>query len=348
MIELRGVTKQYLYGARLFGAVDMRVENGEIVALVGEKGSGKTSLLKVMAGVTDCEGEALIDGAPIGKRPYDVQLIFDDMAIFKNRSCYYNLAYPLKIRGFDKAQIDELVRAAAERLGITACLCERAKKTSNIDLKRLALARLYIRKASNILIDDITSELTAREAEELWSQAVPILLEKAKEGAAVIFSTESYDEALSIADKIAILCFGEIKQFGSADDISSAPHNVWAAQATDKYFRFERVGANIRDNKLILTTEDGYCLDATHLRDRLLPDYLDRPLLAGWHGINYAEVGARMERALYVVREGDYFVHATQSGHRVVLPYRRDEVCTLPVEDKIMLFDVRGENSVLK
>lgn len=94
MIELKGVTKQYLYGARVLGSVELKVDDGGIVALLGDKGSGKTTLLKVAAGVTDCEGEVLISGAPLAKRPDDVLMVFDDLAVFKNRTFYYNLAYP--------------------------------------------------------------------------------------------------------------------------------------------------------------------------------------------------------------------------------------------------------------
>ena len=151
MIKLDGVSKQYLYGARVLFGVDLEVKDGEIVSVLGDEQSGKTTLLKVVAGVTDCEGQVLIDGSPIAKKPDDVIMVFDDLAIFDSRSCYYNLAYPLKIRGLDKAAIDVKVKECAKRVGITAILYERAGKASLIDRKRLALARLFAKPYSSTI-----------------------------------------------------------------------------------------------------------------------------------------------------------------------------------------------------
>ena len=81
---------------------------------------------------------------PLAKKPDDVIMIFDDLALFANRSCYYNLAYPLKIRGANKDEIDKRVKAAAEKVGITASLYFKARKLDSIDKKRLAIARVLI------------------------------------------------------------------------------------------------------------------------------------------------------------------------------------------------------------
>lgn len=190
MIKLDGVSKQYLYGARVLFGVDLEVKDGEIVSVLGDEQSGKTTLLKVVAGVTDCEGQVLIDGSPIAKKPDDVIMVFDDLAIFDNRSCYYNLAYPLKIRGLDKAAIDVKVKECAKRAGITAILYERAGKASLIDRKRLALARLFLRDCKAVLVDDITRGLDKEEAATLWSEVAPVLVEKAREGKSVILPRE--------------------------------------------------------------------------------------------------------------------------------------------------------------
>lgn len=75
MIKLDGVSKQYIYGARVFAPVDMTINDGEIVALLGDELSGKTTFLKVVAGVTDSEGKVLFDGEPLAKKPDDVIMI---------------------------------------------------------------------------------------------------------------------------------------------------------------------------------------------------------------------------------------------------------------------------------
>lgn len=348
MIKLEGVTKQYLYGGRVLGALDITVNDGEIVAVLGGVGSGKTSLLKTIAGVTDCEGEALVDGKPVGKRADNVQFVFDDLAVFKRRTFFYNLTYPLKIRGFDKEYILKQANAAAKRLDVMACLPERVKNLPLIDVKRLAMARLLLRDAQNILIDDITTGLSASDERELWAQIVPILLEKAKRGSAVIFSTQSAEEALSIADRIAVMSAGELKQFDSPQNIYERPASVWAAQALDRRYHFESVYLEDSDGRLTIVAEDGLKTDVTSLKDRVLPQYIGKRVLAGWHGTDFASDGEKTETVEYVVRENDKYVHYTSSGLQVVLPQKQSAVCVCPMPDRVTLFDINNENSILK
>ena len=360
MIELRGVAKQYLYGARVLGSVDMTVEDGEIVALLGGDGSGKTTLLKVAAGVTECEGEVLISGNPIAKRPDDVLMVFDDLAVFANRSFYYNLAYPLKLRGVNESEIDKRVKACAERMGITACLYEKVRKMPLIDVKRLAIARLFLREYKALYIDDITSGLDRDEADELWSEVVPIILEKAKEGVSVIYATHSTDEAVSIANRIAVLHYGEIKQIGSAKEICENPSNIWAAQALDKYYHFERARLERRDGglRIVLGVEtpvskvaDGNetnetVLDGSVFEGRIASGYEGETVFIGWHSNDFAEVGERMESVSYAVREGDAYILHTPSGICVKRDNKAEEVCTLPNIARAFLFDFTNENNI--
>ncbi len=346
MIRLEGVTKQYLYGARVLGTLDFTVRDGEIISVLGGEGSGKTTLLKVIAGVTDCEGRVLVDGEPVSERQENMQFVFDDLAMFKNRTCFYNLAYPLKIRGMDKEEIREAVEGAARKSDISACLPEKVKKLPLIDVKKLAIARLLLRDAKNILIDDVASGLCAGEARELWTWLAPILMEKAKKGATVIYSTSSAEEALLIADRIAVMSGGELKQLDTPESIYERPSSVWAAQALDGNFHFESATLSTDGESLTLTWDE-FRLDVSRLKDRVPASYIGVPILVGWHGADYAEDGERSEDAAYVVREGDKYVHHTVSGKRVVLGAKRDRVCTSPKPEKIMLFDAKSENSIL-
>ncbi|MCM1305958.1 MAG: ABC transporter ATP-binding protein [Bacteroides sp.] len=354
MIELRGVTKQYLYGARVLGSTDMTVGDGEIVALLGDKGSGKTTLLKVAAGVTDCEGEVFIGGNPIAKRPDDVLMVFDDLAVFENRSFYYNLAYPLRLRGVEKDAIDRRVKACAERMGITACLYERAKKMPLIDVKRLAIARLFLREYKALFIDDITSGLDRDEADELWGEVMPIILQKASEGVSVIYSTHSAHEALSIADRIAVMHYGELKQIGTAKQIYDNPSNVWAAQALDRYYHFEQARLERRGGelKLILGVEtpvsegSEIAIDGSVFEGRIANGYEGEKVFIGWHSDDFADSGEREENVSYAVREGDAYVLHTECGICVKRNDKAESVCTLPKIERAYLFDYTNENNI--
>ncbi len=356
MIELTGVSKQYLYGARAIGTFDMRVGDGETVALLGDKGSGKTTLLKAIAGITDFDGVILIDGEPIEKRPDNVIMLFDDSAVFKNRSFYYNLAYPLRVRGMEKPEIDRRVKYAAQRMGITACLYEKVSKMPLIDVKRLSAARLFVREYSVLLADDITSGLARDEAELLWREIAPVFVEKAKAGVSVVYATEYADEALSVADRIAVMHYGEIKQIGTLEDIRREPSNIWAAQALDSDYRFERARLERRNGRLTLVlgvetpTEEAreFVIDAEIFADRLAYGYEDKDIFVGWNSDKFAEHGERTENVIYALRDGEKYVLHTESGARVRKDGKADKVCTLPDLRYANLYDFASENSILR
>lgn len=347
MLELIGVSKQYLYGARVLGSLDMKIRDGEIIALLGDELSGKTTLLKVIASVTDCEGKVLFDGQPLEKKPDDVIMVFDDLAMFENRSCYYNLAYPLKIRGYDKQKIKEIVNACADKLGIVAILYDKVKHTSLIDRKRLAIARLFLRESKVVLIDDITRDLSKDEASELWREVAPVLQKQAQDGKIVIFATRDKDEALSISDRIAVLHYGEVKQFGTYDEIVCSPSNVWAMQAFDKDYRFEKARLVVKDGTLIATTEDGFDIDLKHLEGRIVDSYIGQDVFVGWGSDCYDIDGDRKATVSDCIRTKDGYELHFEGGiaHSNV---KLSTVGTLPRKGKSSVYDYTNENSIIK
>ena len=346
MIELKSVSKQYLYGARVLASTDMTIKSGEIVALLGDDGSGKTTFLKVVAGVTDFEGEIFFDGEPLAKKPDDVVMVFDDLALFANRSCYYNLAYPLKIRGVEKDVIDEKVKACADRVGITASLYSRVRKLSLIDKKRLAIARLFLRDCKVVLIDDITKGLDKDEAAVLWQEVAPALQDFAKEGKCVIFSTRDYKEAISIANRIVVMHYRQIKQIGTYEQICANPDNVWAAQAFDPDYAFEKAKLSCEGEKLFATTEDGYEIDLCHLVGKIADSYVGKDVYIGWNSDKYDVFGDRKEKVEHAFVTTDGYV--LKCGNRNVKSNEKlDEVGTLPLENAALVFDENNENSIV-
>lgn len=346
MLELVGVSKQYLYGARVLGSLDMKIDDGSILALLGDELSGKTTFLKVVASVTDCEGKVLFDGEPLDKKPDDVIMVFDDLAMFGNRSCYYNLAYPLIIRGYDKDKIKQIVNECAQKTGVVAILRDKAKNTSLIDRKRLAIARLFSRPAKVILVDDITRGLDKDEAKELWSEVAPVLQNMAKEGKIVIFATRDKDEALSVADKIAVMHYGEVKQVGTYEQILANPSNVWAAQAFDNDYRFEKAHLDKKDGNLVATTLDGYDIDLSHIDGKIAPGYIGKDIFVGWESDCYDVNGERKESVQNAMRTQNGYELHVKSGV-VHCQDKLDEIGTLPLENCAKAYDFASENSII-
>ncbi len=346
MIKLEGVSKQYLYGARVFAPTDMSINDGEIVALLGDESSGKTTFLKVVAGVTECEGRVLFDGVPLAKKPDDVVMIFDDLALFDCRSCYYNLAYPLKIRGVDKDKIDEIVKRAADIVGITASLYFKAKKLDLIDKKRLAIARLYLRDFKVALVDDITRGLEKEDAKTLWSEVAPMLQNFAQEGKCVIFATRDKDEAISIANTIVVTHYRQIKQIGTYEQIRDNPSNIWAAQAFDKDYAFEKARLDEADGNLVATTEDGFAIDLSHLNGRVVQSYVGKDVYVGWRSDCYDVKGERKQNVDYALKTQDGYVLAT-GKRKIASRHNLAQVGTLPILGKALVFDETNENSIV-
>ncbi|MBQ9276952.1 MAG: ABC transporter ATP-binding protein [Clostridia bacterium] len=351
MIKLSCVTKQYLYGARVIDALDMEIKDGEIIAVLGDTGSGKTTFIKVASAVEDCEGEVLLDGKPMTQKTDDTIVLFDDLALFDNKNFYYNLAFPLAIRGYDAETIEERVYFAADRLGITACLKDKVKKSTLLDRKRLGVARLLLRDAKAVFVDDITSGLSASEAKIILDEIRPILINFAKRGASVVYSTPSRDETKAISDRVVVLHYGEVKQIGSYDEIYSHPANVWAGEAVDEFFAFEEARLERVDGKLELIfkgEEQEYILPATSFEGRVIEDFVGSKVYVGWHGEDYDIDGARKEEVEYSYRLGDKYVNVTKSGKKIVCDKKFDEVGTLPNIEKAYLFDFANENSITK
>ena len=348
MIKLNGVTKQYLYGAQVLSALDMEIKDGEIIAVLGDEGSGKTTFIKVVSAVEDCDGEVLLNGKPMLQKTDDTIVVFDDLALFGNRTCRYNLAYPLMIRGYGKQEIAQTVGAAAERMGIVAILNDKVKKTSLIDRKRLAIARLLLRPAKAVFVDDITDGLSEQESKIILDEIQPILIDFARKGASVVYSTTSRDEAKSIADRIVVLHYGEVKQIDSVDEIYSRPQNVWAGEAVDEFFAFEEAALPRVEGKLKIVFDGKFTLNADKFEGKLLDGFEGKNVYVGWHGNDYAESGEREEPVEYSYRRGDEFVNVTTSGRKVVCDKKLDSVCTLPNVNKCYLFDKENENSIEK
>ena len=208
MLHLESVVKQYSYGKRLFGAVDLTLRDGEVLSVLGGEGSGKTTLLKTIAGLEEHEGKITLDGVELKSKTDDVIMVFDDGALFPFKTVFDNLAYPLKIRGVDKVEIAKIVVFAAESFGVSACLGQRARTLTPLERRKVSLARILMRKAKLILIDDFLKGMPQEEIDHLFDRTTRVLYGLAKEGAVVIYTTSSPRYAYSFGDRTMVLVDG--------------------------------------------------------------------------------------------------------------------------------------------
>ena len=378
MLKLEGVTKQYSYGARLFGTLDMTINDGEILSILGQNSSGKTTLLKTIAGIEEYEGKITLDGKTICAKNQDIIMVFDDGALFKNKTVFDNLAYPLKIRGVNKVEIAEKVMQVAEKFGLFSVLKTRAKNLTLVEKRKTSLARILLRNARLILLDDFLKDLPTKEADFLFDEVSRVLYDLASnQGTTVIFATDNPRFALGFGDKTMVLVDGSVKEIGTHKDMWDAPSTVWSAKAVDETFNTLKGTLNYENGRLTFVSSplnavfsldennqvqwqeaDLYkiiSIDVTARKDEIIADFFGKEILVGWHGNDYvfAEDGLPLD-IIFVkkigdktVLEGDYDYEEIKVVVDSTFDKNTKHISILPSVDKMHFFTVT-ENSILK
>ena len=210
----------------------------------------------------------------------------------------------------------------------------------------MAIARLFLRDFKVALVDDITRGLKKEDAKTLWQEVAPALQDFAKEGKIVIFATRDKDEAISIADRIVVTHSRQIKQIGTLEQILQSPSNIWAAQAFDEDYAFEKARLEIGDGKLVATTEDGFEIDLSHLDGKVIKSYIGQDVYVGWASDCYDVQGVRQVEVRHSYKTNDgYFLVCENCKIKSRLNLAR--VGTLPLSGKALVFDDTNENSIL-
>ncbi|ADU62157.1 MAG: ABC transporter ATP-binding protein [Pseudodesulfovibrio sp.] len=230
-LELVSLCKEYDNGSVIaVEDIDLRVEAGETVALLGSSGCGKSTTLNMIVGLeSPTSGDIQIDGksvvsVPPGRR--NVGLVFQDYAVFTSMTVRKNLAFGLEVRGKYVLEINRAVEEVAELLGMSDKLEARARDLGGSELQRVAIGRTLVTKPSILLLDEPLSNLETsarlamrRELRRLQSEI----------GLTIIYVTHDQVEALSLADRIAVMNAGRILQVEKASTICAMPGHTFVA-----------------------------------------------------------------------------------------------------------------------
>lgn len=230
MLELVGVGKRVGVQDHIKD-VTVTLEKGSLNILLGPTHSGKTSLMRLMAGLDrPTEGDIRIDGrsvvgVPVQKR--NVAMVYQEFINYPAMTVYDNIASPLRIARADKAKIDAEVKKAAEFLRLTPYLDRTPLSLSGGQQQRTALARAMVKNADLVLLDEPLANLDYKLREELRAE-LPKIFERS--GAIFVYATTEPSEALLLGGNTATLSLGRVTQFGPTVEVFRRPVNLITAQ----------------------------------------------------------------------------------------------------------------------
>jgi multiple sugar transport system ATP-binding protein len=229
-IVLRDIEK-YFGDNYVIRKLNLTIRHKEFVVLLGPSGCGKTTTLRAIAGLENIDrGDILIDGKPVqnlqpGER--DIAFVFQLFALYPHLTAYDNIAFPLRATRESRATVDDKVRAAAKALQIEHLLSRRPSQLSGGDMQRVAIGRALVRHPKAMLMDEPIGALDAKLREEMRTELKRLHLENDQ---TTVYVTHDQVEAMSLADRIAIMNEGVLQQVGSPADVYQHPANLFVAQ----------------------------------------------------------------------------------------------------------------------
>ncbi len=252
-VELRNVTK--IFGKTIaVNKVSFKVSDGEFFVLLGPSGCGKTTTLRIIAGLEDPdEGEVLIDDKVVNDIPpnkRDIAMVFQNYALYPHMTVYKNLAFPLENMGLSKSEIDKRVKEVAKMLYIDHLLDRKPAQLSGGEQQRVALGRALVRRPKVFLMDEPLSNLDAKL--RVYMRAELKRMQK-ELGITTIYVTHDQAEAMTMADRIAVMNKGRIMQIGKPHELYMKPANLFVAGFIGSPpMNFFDASFVVKDNKYIL------------------------------------------------------------------------------------------------
>ncbi|BDI23577.1 ABC transporter ATP-binding protein [Herbiconiux sp. L3-i23] len=283
-VELRGVVKTY-GAARALDGIDLRLAPGEFIALLGPSGCGKTTALRSLAGLERIDsGEILIDGDDVARIPTnkrDMGMVFQSYSLFPHMTSIANVEYGLRMRKVASAERRQRALEALELVGLGDKGERFAHQLSGGQQQRVALARALVTRPRVLLLDEPLSALDAKVRVQLREQIRLIQLEL---GITTLFVTHDQEEALAVADRVAVMNAGRIEQLGAPEELYSRPATAFVA---DFVGTSNRIPGIVDGGRVELLGETLPLIDPTEPNGPVLASVRPEDLLlgsTGWNG----------------------------------------------------------------
>ena len=209
---------------------NLDIADREFVVLVGPSGCGKSTTLRMIAGLEEItRGELYIDGKlmnDVAPKDRDIAMVFQSYALYPHMTVRDNMAFPLKLRGYAKDEIDRKVNEAAETLGITQFLDRKPKALSGGQRQRVAIGRAIVREPKVLLMDEPLSNLDAKLRNQMRAEIIKL---RQRIDTTFVYVTHDQTEAMTLGDRIVIMRDGMVQQIGTPQDVFDHPANLFVA-----------------------------------------------------------------------------------------------------------------------
>jgi multiple sugar transport system ATP-binding protein len=228
-VVLRSLNKKF-EGLHVVKDVNLEIRDKEFVVLVGPSGCGKTTTLRMVAGLESItSGEVLIGGTVVNElapMDRDIAMVFQNYALYPHMNVYDNMAFGLKMRKLDRAEIGKRVQQAAEILGIEAYLQRKPRQLSGGQRQRVALGRAMVRKPQVFLFDEPLSNLDAKLRVQMRVELKKL---HNRLSTTAIYVTHDQVEAMTLGDRVVVMKDGVVQQVGEPLELYNAPVNRFVA-----------------------------------------------------------------------------------------------------------------------
>jgi multiple sugar transport system ATP-binding protein len=229
-ITLDRVHKVFPDGTIAVHELSLEIPNGELMVLVGPSGCGKTTALRMVAGLEEISGgEIRIGDRAVNQMPpreRDIAMVFQNYALYPHKSVYQNLAFPLKLRGHSRREIDDRVHRIARLLELEEQLQRRPRQLSGGQRQRVAMGRAIVREPQAFLMDEPLSNLDAKLRTQMRAEIS--LLHKELE-ITTLYVTHDQVEAMTLGQRVAVLRKGELQQVAEPQQLYDYPVNLFVA-----------------------------------------------------------------------------------------------------------------------
>ncbi|EGE61116.1 sugar ABC transporter, ATP-binding protein [Rhizobium etli CNPAF512] len=281
-VVLKDLVKTY-GGFKAVNNVSLTVNDGEFVALVGPSGCGKTTTLNLVAGLIPITSGDIVIGDRVvndlDPKDRDIAMVFQNYALYPQKSVYKNLAFPLQMRKLPRDEIDKKVREAARVLDMTQLLERKPRELSGGQQQRVALGRALVRDPAVFLMDEPLSNLDAKLRVQMRSE-IKRFHQDLK--ATIIYVTHDQLEAVTMADRMAVMNGGYLQQYDSPAQVFAHPVNMFVASFVGSpAMSLVPLEASTAGGNTVLTSAEGWRLELSPTNTRKVERATTRKVVLG-------------------------------------------------------------------